>query len=121
MLHSRKYANNYDLINYIPNTKNIHNQPTNVKKYIFSNNSIFFLKNSPYFYMYKTKNFTLSFTKHLIVRNGFIYMLLENILFLNYLINKYHFQVYFSFIQLKKDILQVSKESAKKNGISYQF
>lgn len=120
-MHSRKYAHNYDLINYIPNTKNIQNQPINVKKYIFSNKSIFFLKNSPYFYMYKTKNFTLSFTKHLIVRNGFIYMLLENILFLNYLINKYHFQVYFSFIQLKKDILQVSKESAKKNGISYQF
>jgi len=44
-------------------------------------------------------------------------MLLENIIYLNYLINKYHFQVCFSFIQLKKDILQVSKESAKKNGV----
>jgi len=68
-------------------------------------------------YTYKSKNSTLSFTKHLCVKNGFIYMLLENIIFLNYLINQYNFQFLFSFMKLKKDILEISKESNKKNGI----
>uniref|UniRef100_A0A6V3KG97 Uncharacterized protein n=1 Tax=Lotharella globosa TaxID=91324 RepID=A0A6V3KG97_9EUKA len=117
MIYPHKYACNYGLVNYTPNTNHMQNQRKDFKRILLSNKSMFFLKKSPYFYIYKTKNFTLSFTKHLVVKNGFIYMLLENIIYLNYLINKYQFQPYFSFIQLKKDILQVSRESSKKNGI----
>jgi len=116
VFHFRKHVSNHSLINHTTNTKHVHNKCINIKKHLFYSKKMFFLKKSPYFYIYKTHNFTMSFTKHLVVKNGFIYMLLENIIFLNYLINKYHFRVCFSFVQLKKDILKVSKESVKKNG-----
>lgn len=116
MLHVRKPVHNYRFLNPIYGINCVHEDKYNKREKNTSISNIFTKNKKLYFYIYKTKNFTLSFTKHLVVKNGFVYMLLENIVFLNYLINKYYFQIFFSFVRLKKDIIQVSAKSNKKNG-----
>nr|BAS01512.1 hypothetical protein [Lotharella vacuolata]BAS01633.1 hypothetical protein [Lotharella vacuolata] len=117
IVQSRNCIYNYNPIIYNCCKKYIYIKNINLKKKtIYKKYKNFIKIKKPYFYIFKTKNFTLSFTKDLIVRNGFVYMLLENIVFLNYMINKCHFQTFVNFIQLKKDIMQVSNKSNKKNG-----